>query len=121
MTLVSLNMAYRSFRGGSGRLGHPPRYAAFNQSSSPRFQLSSRIGAAELDTTGLSSSKASLGPLADQPPFFLGKRSVDVEHEGIGVSAQLGDDEGDALSHQSGNEMHVAAEAVELGHDNRAL
>src|SRR5215471_15209955 len=41
MTLVSLDMAYRSFRGGSGRLGHPPRYAAFNQSSSPRFRLSS--------------------------------------------------------------------------------
>src|SRR5215468_147818 len=42
MTLVSLDMAYRSFRGGSGRLRHPPRYAAFNQSSSPRFRLSSR-------------------------------------------------------------------------------
>ena len=37
MTLVSLDMAYRSFPGGSGRLGHPPRYAAFNQSSSPRL------------------------------------------------------------------------------------
>ena len=45
MTLVSLDMAYRSFRGGSGRLRHPPRYAAFNQSSSPRFRLSSAIAA----------------------------------------------------------------------------
>src|SRR5271155_2947954 len=44
MTVVSLDMAYRSIRGGSGRLGHPPRYAAFNQSSSPRFQLSSSNG-----------------------------------------------------------------------------
>ena len=42
MIVVSLDMAYRSFRGGSGRLRHPPRYAAFNQSSSPIFQLSSR-------------------------------------------------------------------------------
>src|SRR6266446_335442 len=42
MTVVSLDMAYRSFRGGSGRLRHPPRYAAFNQTSSPRFRLSSR-------------------------------------------------------------------------------
>src|SRR6266478_5615666 len=41
MTVVSLDMAYRSFRGGSGRLRHPPRYAAFNQTSSPRFRLSS--------------------------------------------------------------------------------
>jgi hypothetical protein len=31
-----------SLRGGSGRIRHPPRYAAFNQSSSPRFQLSCR-------------------------------------------------------------------------------
>ncbi|MCX7311112.1 MAG: tripartite tricarboxylate transporter substrate-binding protein [Alphaproteobacteria bacterium] len=43
MTVVSLDMAYRSFRGGSGRLRHPPRYAAFNQTSSPRFRLSSLI------------------------------------------------------------------------------
>src|SRR5215207_4666004 len=34
MTVVSLDMAYRSFRGGSGRLRHPPQYAAFNQSGS---------------------------------------------------------------------------------------
>ena len=50
MTVVSLDMAYRSFRGGSGRLGHPPRYAAFNQSSSPRFQLSSPPRAPELNS-----------------------------------------------------------------------
>src|SRR5215204_6193391 len=37
MTVVSLDMAYRSFRGGSGRLRHPPRYAAYLTPSSPSF------------------------------------------------------------------------------------
>src|SRR5258707_13537863 len=36
-------MPFRSFRGVSGGLRPPPRYAAFNQTSSPRFRLSSRI------------------------------------------------------------------------------
>src|SRR5215212_6717636 len=34
-------MAYRSFRGGSGRLRHPPRYAAYLTPSSPSFPHSS--------------------------------------------------------------------------------
>ena len=43
MTVVSLDMAYRSFRGGSGRLRHPPRYAAYLTPSSPSFPHSSPL------------------------------------------------------------------------------
>jgi hypothetical protein len=48
MTVVSLDMAYRSFR-GFWQARHPPRYAAFNQTSSPRFALSSQRLRANLD------------------------------------------------------------------------
>jgi hypothetical protein len=40
MTVVSLGMAYRSFWEVPASL-HPPRYAPFNQTSSPRFRHSS--------------------------------------------------------------------------------
>jgi hypothetical protein len=44
MTVVSLDMAYRSSREVLAGSTHPPRYAAFNQTSSPRFTHSSVDG-----------------------------------------------------------------------------
>jgi hypothetical protein len=44
-----------------------------------------------------------------------------VEHERISVSTKLGNNEGDALRHEPGNKCNVAREAVESGHQNRAL
>ena len=61
------------------------------------------------------------GALRDQPPFLLGQRRVEVQHERVGIGAEFRDDEGDALRHQAGNEGDVAGEAVELGHHDRAL
>ncbi len=43
-----------------------------------------------------------------------------MEHEGNDVGAELGHEEGHALHHQPGDEMHVAAQAVELGHQQLA-
>ena len=39
------------------------------------------------------------GPLRDQPPILLRERCLEVQHERIGIAAQLGDDEGYSLRH----------------------
>jgi hypothetical protein len=44
-----------------------------------------------------------------------------VQHEGIGVPAELRHDERHSLRHQAGNERHVPREAVELRHEYAAL
>ena len=60
-----------------------------------------------------------LGTLGDQPALLLGERCVDVQHERIGVGAELGDDERRPVRHQPGDEMHVAGQPIELGDDDR--
>ena len=44
-----------------------------------------------------------------------------MQHEGIGIRAQLCDDEGDSLGHQTRDEGDISGEPVELGDDDRAL
>ena len=66
-------------------------------------------------------ASASLVRWRDQPALLLGQRGVEVQHERIGVSAQLGDDERRLVGHQAGDEVDVAAEPVELGDDDRRL
>jgi hypothetical protein len=51
---------------------------------------------------------------------FFSQRGIEVQDEGIDVRPQLRDDEGHAMRHQSGNEMHVAREAIEFGDQDRA-
>jgi hypothetical protein len=38
-----------------------------------------------------------------------------VQHEGVGIGSQFGDDEWDALGHQARDEGHVAREPIKLG------
>src|ERR1700730_8736792 len=71
--------------------------------------------------TRLRSPQGVLGAAGDQCPLFLAQGRVDVEHEGIYVSAQLGDDERHPVDHQPGDEMHVTPEPAELGDEYRAL
>ena len=52
---------------------------------------------------------------------FSAKSGVKVQHKRVGVSAEFGDDERNALDHQSGNEGDITREAIELGHDHRAF
>jgi hypothetical protein len=40
-----------------------------------------------------------------------------VEHKGVGVGAQIRDDERDLVLHQARNEMNVAAEPIQFGDD----
>jgi hypothetical protein len=44
-----------------------------------------------------------------------------MQDEGVNVGAKLGDDELHALRHETRDEMNISAEAIELGHHNRAL
>ena len=76
---------------------------------------------AEPGALGLASGEGGAGALADQPALLLGQRRIEVQHEGIGIDAELGDDEGHPLRHEPGDEGDVAGEAIELGDDDRAL
>jgi hypothetical protein len=42
-----------------------------------------------------------------------------MQHEWIDVRTKLGDDEGDALRHQPGDEGDVTGEPIELGDNDR--
>ena len=44
-----------------------------------------------------------------------------MQHEGIGIGAEFGNDERNTLRHQPGDEGDVAGEAIELGDDDRTL
>ena len=76
---------------------------------------------AEQGAGGLLPAERVAGPLRDQRALLLGERGEEVQHERVGVGAQLGDDERHALRHEAGDERHVARQPVELGHDDRAL
>jgi hypothetical protein len=44
-----------------------------------------------------------------------------MQHEWIGIAAQLGDDERHALGHQAGNERDVTGKPIEFGHQDGAF
>jgi hypothetical protein len=50
-----------------------------------------------------------------------GDPSIYVQHERVSIGSQLSDDERDPLSHQTADEVDVAAEPIELRDDDRAL
>lgn len=61
------------------------------------------------------------GPVGDQTAFLLGQGRPEVEGERIDIEPKLGDNELDPVPHQPADEVHVSAEAVELGDDHGAL
>jgi len=66
-------------------------------------------------------ASAAFRSLRYQPALLLGERRVEVQYERVGISAEFGDDERNALSHQARDERDVAREAVKLGHQDAAL
>jgi hypothetical protein len=40
--------------------------------------------------------------------LFLGQRSINMQHERVAIDTELGNDERDPLSHQTGDKRHVA-------------
>ena len=53
-------------------------------------------------------------PLCNEPAFLLGQCSIEVQHERIGIDAQLGNDEWQMLSNK-GDIAHVARKPASLG------
>ena len=44
-----------------------------------------------------------------------------MQHEGVGISAELCDDERNAMCHEAADEMYVAGPAAELPNENRTF
>ena len=76
---------------------------------------------AEPPAAGLTNRESGFGPLRYQPPFLLGKRGIEVQHERIGIAPEFSDDERHTLSHQACDERNVAGEAVQLRHQDRTF
>ena len=74
---------------------------------------------AELDALRLGRRKRRLGAPGDQGALLFRERGIEVQDERIDVRPQFGDDEGNPMRHQAGNEMDVAGETVELGDHDR--
>jgi hypothetical protein len=53
-------------------------------------------------------------PLADQPPLLLSESRVEVQYEGIGIRAELGDNKRDPLGHETRHKGYVARERPAL-------
>jgi hypothetical protein len=51
----------------------------------------------------------------------FGERGVEVQHERIGIPAELDDDERHALCHQPRDERYIPGQPVELGNDYAAF
>ena len=71
-----------------------------------------RVSPAKLDAPSLGSLQRQARALADHAPLLLSHCRVDVEHEGVDVRTQLGDDERHLVNHQARDEVHVAAEPI---------
>ena len=69
----------------------------------------------------LAGGKRGFRPRGDEATLLLGKRGVEMQHEGVGIGSELCHDEGDALRHQPGDEGDIAGETIELGDDNGAF
>jgi hypothetical protein len=65
--------------------------------------------------TGLCRRKGLPGPGADQRPLLLSQRGEQVQDKGVNVRAQLCDQEGDLVRHQSADEVNIPAEAIKFG------
>jgi len=61
--------------------------------SSPVGTRSREIRIAQPSALGSLGSEGSRGPLRDQPTLLLGQSGVEVEHKGIGICSELGNDE----------------------------
>jgi hypothetical protein len=77
--------------------------------------------AAELLAVSLRRGQRLLRPLRDHAALLLGHRGVNVQHEWIGLGAEISDDEADFVLHQAADEVHVTAEPIELRDNNRRL
>src|SRR5262245_5625442 len=88
-------------------IGEPTRLRAQN-AASHLAGLANICPIAERGTLLLLGRQCGLCSLRYQSPLLFGQCCVEVQHEGISVAPQLGDDECHALDHQAGDECDVA-------------
>src|SRR3954471_8961946 len=69
---------------------------------------------AKLGPARLPDREGGLGPLGNEMAFLLSQSRIEVQHEGIGVPAELGHHERYALRHEARDERNVARQPVEL-------
>jgi hypothetical protein len=74
-------------------------------------------GVAQPNAAGPRGGQGVLRPARDHRAFFFRDRRVDVEHERIHVGTKLSY----PVRHQAGDEVRVAAQAIELCHGHRAF
>jgi hypothetical protein len=79
------------------------------------------IGAAELHASRLGGLQREPRALADDAALAFGQRSEQVQQERVGVGPELHGDERHLVHHEARDEVHVAAQAVELGDHDRRL
>ena len=72
-------------------------------------------GAAQLYPARLCACQSVPRARGDHRAFLLCERSEEMQDERVHVGAKFGDDELHALCHQAGDEVNVAAEAIQLG------
>ena len=102
-------------RGGAVGRRVPPAMGARRDKRFPS------VWVAQLHAPRLGGLQGRLGAGRDQRALLLGQRGVDVQHERVGIDAQLGDDERHPVGHQAADEVHVAAKPIELGDNHRGL
>jgi hypothetical protein len=61
------------------------------------------------------------GALGNGSALYLGEGGIDVQHEGIRISAKLRNDEWRFVRHQAADEVDVTTQSVELGNDDGRL
>ena len=74
----------------------------------------------ELHASCLGRPQRILRPSRDHPALLLRQCGVEVQHERVGIGAQLCGDERHPRGHQPGDEGDVAGQPIELGDDDGA-
>jgi hypothetical protein len=96
------------------------RNVSARASAAPLLALA-RSGVAELHASRLGSGKPHPSPLRNHQPFLLCQGGINVERKGIDIGAEFSHDERHLVRHQTGDEMHVAAQPIELRYRNGAF
>ena len=92
---------------------HADRYEVELNDEGPGF-----LG--RLNATGFGGGETGSGAFRNHASLFLGESRIQVQHEGVGVSAQLGDQKRHLLRHQPADKLHVAREPIEFRDGDRA-
>jgi hypothetical protein len=79
-----------------------------------RFARLSELRTTEHNGACLGSGKSVPRARGDHGTLFLSEGGKQVQNEGVNVWPKLGDNELHPLRHQAGNEVNIAAQAVEL-------